>query len=111
VCAVCETAGTNFPLAEFVGDDATTHGSSPLADDILRDEADGMPILLICPNCDESFVPRFYRRCEECGHDFGAGVELQEEEPAQVNYRTALVTLGLVVLAAALIAYFGLLLR
>ncbi len=33
--------------------------------------------LRFCPGCDDVAELRFYRRCHECGHDFGEGHEPQ----------------------------------
>ena len=81
---------------------------SSRGEDSPQQETSEQP-LLICPNCDESFAPRFYRICEDCGHDFGFGVELKTESSAEVNYRAAIIVGGLTILAIAAVTYFWLL--
>jgi len=54
-------------------------------------------VMLICPTCDEAFSPRFYRWCENCGHDFGSGREDEPPEETATNYRVVaaiVVTIG-----------------
>ncbi len=109
-CTVCGTAGSDFPRAdtEF----------SPLVDrEVLKVEDDGGPALeLICPTCDEPFVPEFLRRCQWCGHDFGEGLETDvrpesalAESAAQIdtNSRVAVVAIGLFVVVVALAIFFA----
>lgn len=113
ICPACETADNDVPLAEFMvlgetpratksesGADATGGQDSP-------DSASN--ILLMCQNCDESFAPRFYRHCENCGHDFGHGVELQQTDVEPVNHRVLLIVAGLGLLSLAAAIYFWLL--
>lgn len=61
VCRFCGTAGTHFPLA-YQGPGRVGH-----------DEA-APPLSVVCPTCDEPFVPRFYKECEHCGYEFEDGV-------------------------------------
>ncbi len=81
VCPVCETAGRAFRrgylppevAAEAVASGLTSTafiGSAP----VERDMAFG--VLLLCGGCDEAFVPRFYNRCEHCGHKFDGGIQV-----------------------------------
>ncbi len=99
VCPICQTAGSNFPP-----------GDAPIA----REEDAGEPPLLICPTCDEPFEPRYLRRCEWCGHDFGSGIavpETRREQPAEPpNLRVIIVALATLALLAGLLAYFAMLL-
>jgi len=112
VCKVCETAGTNFQLAEFVVEAAPIRQTQTESEESGKEETDdGPPLLLICPNCDESFPPRFFRYCEDCGHDFGFGVELQLKEPPEVNGRAIIVVVALGLLALAFSAYFAFIAR
>ena len=61
--------------------------------------------LVICPACDEPFSPQFYRLCQSCGHDFGIGIEVDEEiEP--IGNRALIVMAGLLVMAGAAVVYF-----
>lgn len=58
---------------------------------------DGPGVMLICPTCDEAFSPRFYRWCENCGHDFGSGREDEPPEESDTNFRVVaaiVVTIG-----------------
>jgi hypothetical protein len=113
VCPVCGTAGSDFPLGW--GD--TAAGTVELNDataDLVTDEEETEELLVICPGCDESFRPGFLRRCEWCGHKFQGGVEAEIEEdrgPPEVLSPRTLATIGaLVVLVAALFAYFAIIL-
>jgi len=104
VCDVCATAGSDFPLAEFQGALAP---SGSVTD--AEQEADQAEPLLMCPNCDEAFTPRYYRICAWCDHDFQSGIELagpssRQREP--VNHRTQLAIILLLLGAAAALAYF-----
>jgi len=112
VCKVCETAGTDFQLAEFVVEAAPVRKTQPQSEEIEPEEMDdGPPMLLICPNCDESSPPRYFRYCEDCGHDFGFGVELQVKEPLEINTRAVVIVVGLGLLALAFFAYFAMIAR
>ncbi|MBI2823475.1 MAG: DUF2007 domain-containing protein [Planctomycetia bacterium] len=95
VCPACQTASVNFPLADGPAD----------ADD--PDTA-----LLLCPTCDEAFRPVYLRRCEWCGHDFGAGIEPKPREVVQLlNDRVVVATVGMAIAILAIIAYFATLVR
>lgn len=83
-CPACHTAGAHFPLAEFVSPD------SP--DEPIRLVADGRDgrhdgVLIVCPTCDEAFSPEFYRRCENCGHEFEHGLEPPSATPFEETTR------------------------
>lgn len=101
VCPICRTAGSNFPPGDF-----------PVA---REEEETAEPPLLICPTCDEPFEPRYLRRCEWCGHDFGEGIAEPErpvERPSEpLNPRIILAALAALALLGALMAYFAKLLR
>jgi hypothetical protein len=98
VCPVCETAGTDFPLADM-----------PRAGDDEESLA-----WLICPTCDEPFEPGYLRRCECCGNDFGRGIEPRQppvraaREPA--NGRVIAVFALIVGAIGGLFVYFWVLL-
>lgn len=134
-CPVCGTAGTNFLPADcdFIGlpelDEAAKASAAcscgpdgcapaaaesavapvddhpPVTDD---DEPEPRKTMLMCPTCDEPFEPQYPRRCEWCGHEFGDGynVALAEGPAEEVGSRAILVILGLLALAAGLVAYF-----
>lgn len=64
VCPFCQTAGNDFPLA-------------------YRGPGDGeggfaTKLMVECPTCDEAFEPRFYKLCEQCGHEFPDGVAVRQ---------------------------------
>lgn len=65
--------------------------------------------MVICPTCDEPFVPEHPNRCEWCGHRFPDGypVDVDEEEPESFNARVmvAMVALGGLLLVVAV--YFA----
>jgi hypothetical protein len=92
-CPVCGTAGNDFSQAdpEFAG---------TLLDD------DPAAMVLVCGTCDEPFVPRFLRRCEWCGHDFGEGEEPRESAAEELSGRTVFLMLGVAALLIAMIGYF-----
>jgi Putative prokaryotic signal transducing protein len=102
-CPVCETSGTHFAAA-FMPE--TTR-----ADDYEQ-------LLVLCPTCDEPFMPRFPPRCEWCGHRF-----LYEQEPRDVeammsapldshwNGPALAIIAGLVLIAALVFGWFYYILR
>ena len=109
-CEVCGTAGSDFPPAD-------TEFSPLLADGAEEEEGQGgPPLALICPTCDEPFVPEFLRRCQWCGHDFGEGLETDvrpesalANSAAQIdtNSRVTVVAIGLFVVVVALAIFFA----
>jgi predicted RNA-binding Zn-ribbon protein involved in translation (DUF1610 family) len=98
VCPFCRTSGATF------------RGANLSLDEQSADE----PELLICPTCDEPFEASYLRRCEWCGHDFGAGIEvpavMQTMSKEGPNWRVILVGLCGVAIIAGMIAYFAALL-
>lgn len=97
-CPICGTSGTSFPAADpnFVSDE-------------------NAPAAIICTTCDEPWVPKFLRRCEWCGHDFGEGVEFDlpnhptlEEE---FNHRVTVVLFGMGFLVLIVLAWFRYIVR
>lgn len=98
VCPICDTAGSDF-----------APGDAPVGDGSKPERT--KPSLWICPTCDEPFEPRFLRRCEWCGHDFGAGLEAPAEgdaEPLDARLVGAAVALAAVVIV--ILAYFAMIL-
>jgi hypothetical protein len=71
----------------------------------------GGPVMMfICPTCDEAFVPRFFRRCRHCGHDFGSGLDMEPaDEPA--NYRVIGAVLAVIAALVGIGIYLALLFR
>jgi hypothetical protein len=70
--------------------------------------------LVICPTCDEPFVPEFPARCEWCGYRFADGREPPPIDlgttPSlllpELNGRVVAVALGLALLAALVMGWF-----
>ena len=109
MCPICETAGTEFPPADSIsGDDETDlEGTDDPGDPLGRRP-------LLCPVCDEPFIPNYLRECEWCNFDFGHGVEKPERfdesiEPA--NWRVAVLIGVLVSLAGLLILYMNIVMQ
>ncbi len=102
VCPVCETAGSDLPLA-----DANHDGLAPLLGP-NKDVGDASRPLVICTTCDEPFAPTFYRVCQWCGHEFPDGLAPPPPEPPaeRLSGRTMAVILALAALLAAIGAYF-----
>jgi hypothetical protein len=98
-CTVCSAHGTDFRLADFEEPEHPEEGDS---------DAD---VLLLCSTCDEPFTPKFYRRCAECGHDFGAGIERAEVVRDELNSRVIVVCIVMVILLVGLLGLFTLLLQ
>lgn len=97
-CPICETAGTEFIPADYTGEESLT-------DSIL-----GRPTSVICPTCDEPFVPEFYRFCPWCEHDFGEGHEpdaAESDGAYLLQGRALLLMLCLFGLILALGVYFA----
>ena len=71
----------------------------------------GAPVVMfVCPTCDEAFTPRFFRRCRQCGHDFGSGPDIEPaDEPT--NYRVVFAMLAVIAAVAGIWIYLVLLFR
>jgi hypothetical protein len=83
ICPICETAGTDFPLADY---QKTAAPQIPIIPAVPSDpgaavDPDAMPPaiceptlpeppLLRCAICDEIFRPVFYEMCHACDHRF-----------------------------------------
>ena len=92
-CPLCQTCGIEFSRAERPADAAAETAAEPL---------------VLCPECDEPFVPEYIRRCHQCGHEFPDGIEIPSEPIEQTfNWRMAAAVLALVAIVGALIAYFA----
>jgi hypothetical protein len=98
-CPICETAGTSFPPA--FDPPVETDGGTVAAGHQLR---------VLCPICDEPFVPRFPSRCEWCGHRFRDGYELPPPEPLitplEINGRAWIVLAVIVFLVGGTLLMF-----
>ena len=88
-CPICEKSGTDFPLAD------------------LQTTPDGERVLLFCADCDDHFLPEWYRLCARCGHDFGSGVVIDaDRRPWQWDLRAMLVVAAMLAGVATFAAYF-----
>ena len=89
-CPVCHGSGRDFALAD------------------LQQSAERDRVLLVCPDCDDHFLPEWYRRCARCGHDFGSGIEAQSPAAfaTPVTLREWLVAALTVGSGVAVAAYF-----
>jgi hypothetical protein len=104
VCPTCGMAGDQFALAEYLAPAAPLHSSRGPTPEAPEEE--GKTVLLVCPQCDEAFAPRFYRRCAQCGHDAGSGLEVPTLAVEPLSTNTLLVLVGLLALVALIVLYF-----
>jgi hypothetical protein len=74
--------------------------------------AESPPLMLLCPTCDDPFVPEYARRCASCGHEFAEGYESAPEIrlDERLSARAVAVLLGLVAVLIAMVLYFALVL-
>ena len=72
-------------------------------------EPEVVRLVLVCPTCDEPFVPEFSRRCEWCSHQFEDGIEISTGSATveQISSQAIAVALGLLALLLALAGYFA----
>ena len=106
VCPSCGVAGTHFPLAEFLTPAVPLHNSRRRGTETPQRDGDALEILLVCPQCDEAFPPRFYRHCPECGHDAREGLQVQSRSVQPLSDAVVLAISGLLVTAVVLVLYF-----
>ncbi|MHC4403600.1 MAG: putative signal transducing protein [Planctomycetota bacterium] len=64
-------------------------------------------LAVICPTCDDPFVPEFSRDCQRCGHEFDDGFRVEPEVREQITPQTIAVIVGLLAVAAASAIYFA----
>ena len=111
-CPICQTSGSDFEIGEGGGGEEE---SGATADNPLAIVAVTGRMLVICPTCDEPFVPRYLRRCEWCNYDFGEGTQLPPRRFAdadlEINARALFLLAALAVLLGGLLLWFGSLLR
>ena len=71
-------------------------------------EPDASAPMLMCPTCDEPFVPTYLRQCEWCGHEFADGIEAagKVEPDDQLNARVIFAILLMLLVGVAMMAYF-----
>ena len=88
-CPTCEISAHDFPFAD------------------LRSTPDGDRVLLFCPDCDDHFLPQWYRLCARCGHDFGSGLVVSADRaPRQWDVRSVSVVAAMLAAVALFAAYF-----
>ena len=88
-CAICGSAGTNFPLA-----DISDSGGEPL-------------VLLMCDSCDDHFRPEMFRLCHNCGYDYGDGLSVDgPHTTVEYSPRMWVVVGAMALMGAVLAAYF-----
>lgn len=133
-CPICGTAGHEFHAADSdfldvlgpgAGAAAATScscgpggcstglvpadaGPPPAEHEPTDHAADASQPMLMCPTCDEPFVPEYLRRCQWCGHEFPDGTEIPlPAAPADpINGRVVVTILVLLLLGAAMAGYF-----
>jgi hypothetical protein len=127
-CPVCGTSGTDFPPADmdissFLGlESQEAHGgcscgaggcapaAEPQQEAAAADDPPAetpVPDMLMCPTCDEPFVPNHPRRCQWCGETFDDGWE-EGDLPAPtdpINGRTVVVMLLVAAVLIGMVAY------
>lgn len=137
-CPYCHTAGAEFRTADFGFEriegltevsgtpgpccgpgGCHSEGPGDCHSDSASDELPALPAgvseplpttqMLLCPTCDEPFVPQYLRRCEWCGHEFPEGVEIDppaDDFEESFNPRIAITIVAILALAGAGFAYF-----
>ena len=88
-CPICGTSGTQFALAD------------------IQELESGPRVLLLCENCDDHFLPEWYRLCPRCGFDYGDGIEIGRTSALPAMTARAWIVLGWMIAGAAVfLAYF-----
>jgi hypothetical protein len=88
-CPACQTDGSEFAPAEIPTGTASAE------------------TLVLCPECDEPFVPEYACRCHRCGHEFPDGFDPSGASPPEAfNWRVMVTIAALVAVFAAILAYF-----
>ncbi len=94
-CPACQTTGTEFRRAELPATAALAGAAGDL---------------VICPDCDEPFPPRYTRQCHQCGHQLADGFDLpvpSKAAPEWVTWRIVLAIVVFAVIIAGLVIYFA----
>jgi hypothetical protein len=92
-------------LAEFLTPGAPLHNSRRQGTETPQRDDDALEILLVCPQCDEAFPPRFYRHCPECGDDEGEGFQVQPRSFQPLSDAALFAISGLLVTVVVLVLY------
>ena len=105
-CPICGVSGTHIPLADPWGDIEPIRETrtSPASDSAAA--LDDSRVLLLCECCDEPYRPRFFRYCESCGHDFGAGIE-RSGDPLPIGPRAIWTAAAMAGIVTGLMAWFS----
>ncbi len=113
ICPYCGTTGTEFARAETPPD---IHDVVASGERIDPSDEDGVPpvLFVLCPLCDEAFIPRFHPLCEWCeggvpgepdpSEEYDEELELLTRETRE---RSLVAGCTLVVALVALMMYFA----
>jgi hypothetical protein len=128
-CPVCHTEGTAFRPADAAPLDVLAPGaaaetatscscalggcasagaaSKEETPGPAQDEPESAAKMLLCPTCDEPFVPEYRRICLWCNHHFADGYEpdLAEELDEPINLRVIAAFVGMLVVLGAISVY------
>ena len=97
-CPICGEKGQQLPVDELPLTDFASETAQHVAEERRT---------VICPLCDEIYLAQFYRHCEWCDHDWGAGIEVNPISSALVTQREWLVIAILVGATIVLLFYFS----
>jgi hypothetical protein len=101
-CPTCGFADDDFPLADYQEFGADWRGASN--GDLHFAEAED--VLLMCPQCEEAFRPRFYDRCAACGYEYGEGVRMDLALPDDFSPRVVWAVAAMFAIAITIYAWF-----
>jgi predicted RNA-binding Zn-ribbon protein involved in translation (DUF1610 family) len=87
-------------------DKASAEARSGEAADLSGQTQDEAPLMLMCPTCDDPFVPEYPRVCEWCGHEFPDGYETEPKPREHLPPRAIAVIFILLAIAIAFVLYF-----
>ncbi len=88
--------------------------SDPVPTDQKELDHEEDQLVLMCPMCDEPFLPAFPKTCAWCGHEFEDGVDIPNPEyfpPEEIGPRVAAISLGIFALLGGVVFYFYMLVR
>lgn len=107
-CPYCKSAGTHFHLADYIPATRVHQIGSSAHQEPTFDEKTA---LLMCDVCDEAFSPRFYARCQNCGHEFADGIRIENAVRNEFSGRALIVLFSLLTLLFLLLGLFVWILR